>query len=89
MFRAFFLQPQAELEDADGKGVVLFDDFDGVTDVVAVTVGAEQDVDFLDVLLFFRAHGIAHDPRVDDDGLAAGGFDAEGGVAQPGEFDSV
>jgi hypothetical protein len=56
----------------------------GIADVVAVSVGAEQNVDFALVLLGVRAKGILRNPWIDKEGLAFGGFNSEGGVAQPG-----
>ena len=69
-------------------GLCCLDDFDGVADVIAVTVSAEQDVGLLDFLVGLGTLGIAHDPGIDDDGLARRRFDAEGRVAEPGELDA-
>ena len=69
---AFLSQPVAQLGNCHHHRVVLLGDFDGVADVVEVTVGAQHDIHFLDVLLLRRTRGIAHDPGVDEDGLAAG-----------------
>ncbi len=81
LFDTFFLEPEAEFEDADGGGVVLFAYIDGVSDVVAVAVSADEDVGALDVLIGVGALGIAGDPGIDVERLAFGRLDAEGGVA--------
>jgi hypothetical protein len=85
---AFFLHPATEFEDPHHDRIVLLYDLDRVPDVVKVTVRAEQNVDLLDSLVGLGTHGIAHDPGVDDDGLTAGGLDAERRVSQPGEFNA-
>src|ERR1700756_298665 len=57
--------------------------------MVAVSVAAEHHVDVLDVLFFFGTGGIAHHPRIDEDGFAAGRLDAEGRMSEPCELDAV
>src|ERR1700751_4077283 len=88
MLRAFLAKPASEFRNGDSCGLMLVADFDRVADVVAVGVGAEHDVEMLDGLFFFRRHGIVHDPRVDEDGFAAGRLNAKGGVSEPGEFNA-
>jgi hypothetical protein len=53
-----------------------------------VTVRAQQDVDFLNIFLGVGTHGIVHDPRIDNDGLPCGSFDAEGRMPQPRKLDA-
>ena len=60
---AFLLQPVRQFGNRDHHRIVLLADFDRVADMVEVAVGAEHDIDFLDVLLLRRTRGIAHDPR--------------------------
>ena len=67
---------------------MLPDDFDGVADVISVAVSAEQDVGLLHFFVGVRAHGIAHDPGIDEDGLPARSLDAESRMTQPREFDA-
>jgi hypothetical protein len=57
--------------------------------VIEVAMRAEHDVYFLNFLFFLRAHGIAHDPGINQDDFAAGSFDTESRVAEPGDFDTV
>jgi hypothetical protein len=86
---AFFLQPQTEFVDAHGDRIALLAHFDRVPDVIAVPVSAEQRVGLLDLLLTFRAHGIAGNPRINVQRLPFRRLDAESGVAQPCELDSL
>src|SRR5208283_3535873 len=88
LFDAFFLQPQAEFEDADGDRIELLAYVDRVPDVIAMPVGADQHVRFLDVLLTLRALGITGNPWIDVEGLPFRCLDAKGGVTQPCELDS-
>ena len=62
---------------------MLLCDLDRIADVIEVAVGAEHDIDFLDVLLRLRTNGIAHDPGIDQDGLARGSFERK--VAWPSQ----
>src|SRR5580765_3786417 len=88
LLHAFALQPQAELIDSDRKRVVLFADFNRVADVVAVSVSAEQNIGLPDLLVALGAHGVPHDPRIDEERLAFRSLDAESRVPEPGEFDA-
>jgi len=67
---------------------VLPDNLDGVSNVVAVTVSAEEDVDALHLFLGSRTHRVVHDPGIDDDGAAAGSADAKCCVTQPGKLNA-
>src|SRR5512141_411312 len=67
---------------------MFFADLDGVANVIAVAVRAQQDIDFLNILLGVGTHGIVHDPRIDDDGLPCGSFNAEGRMTQPRKLDA-
>jgi len=67
---SLLFQPAADLRDADHHGIVLLRDLDRVADMIEMPVGAEQHVDFLDIFFFLGTHGIAHDPRIDEDGSA-------------------
>ena len=78
---AFFLHPGTQLENADHHGVVLFGDLHRIADMVEVPVSTQQEIDFLDILLTVRAHGIPHDPGIDQNRLAAGSLDAKSSVA--------
>ena len=89
LLHAFFLQPSAQLGDADHLGVVLFADFDGVPDVIEMAVRAKQNVDFLDDLVLIRAHRISHDPGIDQNCFTSGCFNPKRCMAQPGQFDAV
>ena len=80
LFDTFFLQPEAKLVDADNGGIVFLADVDGVSDMVAVAVGADEDVGALDVFVGFGALGVAGDPGIDVERLAFGRLDAESGV---------
>jgi hypothetical protein len=55
-FDAFFLQPQAEFEDANRDRIELLAHLDRIANVIAMPMGAEQRVGLLDVLLALRAH---------------------------------
>src|SRR5579863_2902924 len=83
LLRAFLSEPTGEFGNADHDWIMLLTDFDGVADVVPMTVGAEQDVDFPDFLFGLGTGGISHDPRINNDGLAARSFDPERRMAQP------
>src|SRR5580704_15841778 len=85
---ALFLHPNAEFEDPHDNWVVLLDDFDCVSDVVEVTMGAEQNVDLLHFLFGFRAHRITHNPWINDDGCTGGSLDTESRMSQPREFNA-
>ena len=85
----FFSSQCAQFGDCHHHRIMLLRNLNRIADVIEVAVGAEHDVDFLDVLLALRALGIAHDPGVDHDGLARRSLDAKRGVAQPGEFDAI
>ena len=63
--------------------IMFLDYFNRIADVIAVTVGDQKSIDLLHFLLGRRACGIVHDPRIDDDGLSTGRFDAKCCVAQP------
>jgi len=78
---AFSSQPVRQFGDGNHHRVMLLRDFHRVADVVEVAMGAEQDIQLLDVLLRFGTLGIPHDPRVHDDGLPRRCLDAEGCVA--------
>jgi hypothetical protein len=86
-FAPLLCHPEAEFVDPDHERVLLLDDFDCVADVVTVAVRAKQDVGLLHFLVGLGTHGIAHDPRIDEDCLPGWGFNAERRVAQPREFD--
>src|SRR6266404_6180939 len=88
LFDAFFLQPQAELVDANGNRIELLANVDCVTNVIAMPVGAEQYVGLLHVLLALRTPRIPGNPRIDIEGLPFRRLYAEGGVAKPRELDS-
>jgi hypothetical protein len=88
LFDAFFLQPQAELVDANGNRIELLAHVDCVTDVIAMPVGAEQHVGLLHVLLTLRAHGITRNPGINVEGLPFRRLDPESRVAKPRELDS-
>src|SRR5207247_3654059 len=75
--------------DCDHGGIMFLGDGDGVADVVKMPVRTEQDVHFFDVLIFFRAHGITHDPGIDHDRFAGRRFDSESCVSQPGKFHAI
>src|SRR6266536_29307 len=49
----------------------------------------QHHVHFFHVLFAVGTHRISHHPRVNKDGGAFGGPNAEGGVSEPSEFDSV
>ena len=89
LFDAFLLQPQAELENAHGDRIELLAYLDRVPNVIAMPVGADQRVGFLDVLLTLRALWIACNPRIDVEGLPFRCLDAKGGVAKPCELNSL
>ena len=74
-------QPAGQLGDADDNRVVLLTYFHGIADVIAVAMGAEQDVDLLHVLLRIRTHWIIHDPRIDNHCFTRRRFNTEGCVA--------
>ena len=76
-FTPFFLQPVAKFRNRNHHRIMFLGDFDGVADVIEVAVSAEHDIHVLNVLLFFRAHGIAHDPRIDQNGLCRPAFRCE------------
>jgi hypothetical protein len=88
LFGALFRQPKRKLVDPHHNRVVAFDDFDRVADVVAVSVRAQQDVNLLYFLVGLGAHGIAHDPGIDEDRLPARSLNTKSRVAQPREFDA-
>ena len=88
LFSALFRKPEAKFVDTNHRRVMLIDDFNCVADVISVTVRAEQDVCLLHFLVGRGTHGIAHDPGIDEDGLARRGLDAESRVAQPRQFDA-
>jgi hypothetical protein len=83
LFRAFLTEPTSQLRYSDDKRIVLFTDLNRVSDVIAMTMGAKNNIDFLDVLFGHGAHRIAHNPWIDDDRLPAWSFDAECCVTQP------
>src|ERR1700687_717732 len=89
LFDAFFLQPQAELVDANGDRIELFVYVDRIPDVLAMAVGADQHVGFLDVLFTLRALGVTGNPRIDVEGLPFRRLDAEGSVTKPCELNSL
>ena len=86
---ALLLQPGAEFIDANGYGIVLLGNLNCIADVVALAVGAEQDIHFPEIFFCLRAQRIAHDPGVHQDGLPCRRFNAKRGVAEPGKFDTV
>jgi hypothetical protein len=67
---------------------MLLDDFDSVANVITVAVSAQKNVDLLHSFLRSRAHRVVHDPGIDNDGLAAGSYQAKGRVAQPGKLNA-
>jgi len=65
---------------------VLLDDLDSISNMVAVTVSAQEHIDVLYFLLPGRARRVVHDPGIDNDGPAARSNDAKCRVAQPGKL---
>lgn len=82
---ALLCHPLTELIDADNGGLVLPGEFDGVSDVVSVAVGAEHDVDLVERLLVSRSLRVVHDPGVDEEDFVIN-VEAEGGVPEPGDL---
>ena len=89
-FRNLTFQIDPDKHDSGAKTVLGHTgDFDGVADVIKMAVSAEHDVHAPNILLFFWAHWVAHDPRIHQNSLSARGADAERGVAQPCESDAI
>ena len=66
--------------------VVLLGEWDGIADVIAVSVRDEDDVDLaelVEVLPLGRALGVAGDPWIDHHDLAVGCREPEGRLAKP------
>jgi hypothetical protein len=67
----------------------LFDQINGVSEMIAVSMRAKQHIQLLHPLFGFRALWIVGDEGVDDNSLAAGGFHPKSGVPQPCQFYAV
>ena len=80
---AFLLHPGAQLKHAHHFGIVFLRDLHRIANVIEMTMRAQQHVNFVDLLFAFRACRIAHNPRINDDGLAAGGVNAKRRMTEP------
>ena len=79
-------QRHVEVAGRIHRDLVLRGDFRGVGDMVAVAVRDQHEVDLADlaeILEFGRRQRAAHDPRIDDDHLAAGRGELEARLAVP------
>ena len=86
---ALLFQPVTKLGNRNHDRLMVLGNLNRVADVIEVAMSAEHDIHALNFLLVFRAHGIAHDPRVHQNRLAARRCDAKRGVTQPCEFDAI
>src|SRR5262249_15123177 len=89
LFRTLLAEPSHQFWNSNDDGIVLFDYFDCIADVISMAVRAEKNIDFFQFLLSLRAHGIPHDPRIDDHGFASGGFDTKCGMTEPRKLESL
>ena len=80
LLHTLLLQPMAEFRNCDNGRRMLPCDLYCIADVIDVAMGTEHDIHFLNLFLFFRAHGISHDPRIEKDGLTSRSFDQKRGV---------
>ena len=85
---ALFLQPSAQLKYSDGYRIKLLPHFNGIGNMVAVPVGAQHYVSFLNILFILRTLWILRNKRVDVEGLPFRRLDTKCSVAKPRELDS-
>src|SRR6266487_5465514 len=79
-------EPVSDLDDRDDVAIVLACQVEGAADMVGVTVRDRDQVDALGLLLAVRTLRV-FEPGIDVDALPARRVEAEGGVAEPGEWD--
>jgi len=77
LLSTLFAKPTRQLGNPNHHRVVLLDDLHGISNMIAMAMCAKQNIDLLHLLFRIRAHGIIHDPGIDDHSFAAQGLNAE------------
>src|SRR5262249_27625454 len=82
---AFAGRPVPQLDGGDDLRTAGARQRNQVAGVIVVAVSDEDEIEGAELLGRFRAGGIAGDPRIQDDPLAAGRDEEERAVTEPGE----